>query len=298
MKFAIKLLLLLAIFQVKAESSVRFQTHISPQAQSVGDVLLITPDKKHWSTIKLDSAPKDGEHIKKQQMMDWLQHQVGSLQYHWQGKTTAIVHQKNISKAVDLLNKAKTALDAQLKSQGYTKVLLNSKTVLKDSNISLSDFIVELPQHHPVAKRVCVRLKYQKHSIPVWFSVKAYQSVLVAQHKIKSHTLAHQDHFALEKRNIAGLKSSPLTEYPKTLWVNQTLDKDQILTQDTLSIQPAIIQGQKVKVSVQQDSITITTEAVAQSDGYIGQSIRMKNLQTNKYFVAMVTGKNQAEIGA
>lgn len=65
-----------------------------------------------------------------------------------------------------------------------------------------------------------------------------------------------------------------------------------------LGNQPEVMQGQKTKVLVQQYGIAITIEAVAQSNGVQGQSIRMKNPRTNKYFVAVVTGKNSAEVVA
>lgn len=296
MKFVINLFLVLAMVQAQAKTLLRFQAHITPHAKYVGHLLLITPDTNNWSKITLDSQARNGDLITKKQIITWLQNKVGTFSYQWQGKNTALIHQITQSKAQDLLNKAQTALSRQLKQQAYEQVELSSKTILKDSDIALADFTVQLPKVYPTAKRVCVRLIYKKDSLPVWFAVKAYQSVLVAPQRIKSHTLIHRNNFLLKKRNIAGLKYPPVTRLSQNIWLKKSINKNHILTMEDLSPKPQIIQGQKVKVTLAQQGISILTEALAQSEGYTGQIIRMKNPRTNKYFTATVTGKNQAEI--
>ncbi|EHL30357.1 flagellar basal body P-ring formation chaperone FlgA [Legionella drancourtii] len=296
MKFAINLVFLLAIFPAQAETVLRFQAHITPQAKRVGDLLLITPDPHHWSKIILDSQPRDGARLNKKQIITWLQNKVGVFSYQWKGKNTAIIRIIVRTKAQDLLNKARQALAQQLKSQAYSQVLLNSKTLLKDSDIPLTDFSVQVPKKYPIAKRVCLHLNSKKRSIPVWFAVKAYQAVFVAQHKIKQHTLLHSEDIALQRRNIAGLKNPPLTQFPQRVWLTRSINKNQILTHDDVRTTPEVMQGHKVNVNVRQHGISIMMEALAQSDAYLGQAVRMQNPQTNKYFVATVTGKNQAEI--
>lgn len=296
MKFVINLILLLAMLPAQAQTVLRFQAQISPQAKAVGDLLLITPDTQHWSKIKLDSQPADGARLNKQQVISWLQNKVGVFSYQWKGKNTAHIHIRVRSTAAELLNKAQHALAQQLKKDAYSQVVLNSKTLLKDSDIPLNNFSVQLPKGYPVAKRVCVHLNYKKRAIPVWFSVKAYQSVLVAQHKIKQHTLLHSKDVVMQRRNIAGLKNPPLSQLPTALWLTRSINKNQILSQDDLRNQPEVLQGQKVGVHVRQHGISIMLEALAQNDAYLGQTVRMQNPQTNKYFVATVTGKKQAEI--
>jgi flagella basal body P-ring formation protein FlgA len=298
MKFVVNLLLLLSVFPIQAETVLRFRTPITPEAKKLGDLLLITPDKHQWGKIMLDSKPLPGTKLNKQQVLTWLQHRVGTFSYQWKGKISATIRETSGTKAKELLSTAQNALTKQLKKQAYSQVELSSKTVLKDSGISLANFKIQLPKGYPVAKRVCVRLHYQNRSISIWFAVKAYQSVLVAKHSIKRHTLLRSSDVILKKRNIAGLNSTPLTQFPATIWLNKSINKQQVLTQDLLGNQPEVMQGQKTKVLVQQHGIAITIEAIAQSNGVQGQSIRMQNPRTNKYFVAVVTGKNTAEVVA
>lgn len=298
MKFVVNLLLLLSIFPIQAETVLRFRTPITPEAKKLGDLLLITPDKHQWGTIMLDSKPMPGTKINQQQVLTWLHHKVGTFSYQWKGKTSATIRETTRTKAKDLLSTAQNALAKQLKKQAYSQVELNSKTVVKDSSIALANFKIQLPKGYPIAKRVCVRLRYQNRSIPIWFAVKAYQSVLVAKHRVKRETLLRPSDVILKKRNIAGLNSAPLIQFPATVWLNQSINKQQILTQNLLGNQPEVMQGQKANVLVQQHGIAITIEAIAQSNGTLGQSIRMKNPRTNKYFFAVVTGKNSAEVAA
>ena len=298
MKFVVNLLLLLSVFPLQAETVLRFRTPITPEAKKLGDLLLITPDKHQWGKIMLDSKPRSGTKLNKQQVLTWLQRKVGDFSYQWKGKNSTTIRETACSKAKDLLITAQNALATQLKKQTYSQVKLSSTTKLKDSSIALANFKIQLPKGYPVAKRVCVRLHYQNRSIPIWFAVKAYQSVLVAKHAMRRHTLLRPADVVLKRRNIAGLNSAPLMQFPATAWLNKSISKQQILTQDLLGNPPEVMQGQKTKVLVQQHGIAITIEAIAQSNGIQGQSIRMKNPRTNKYFFAVVTGKNIAEITA
>jgi flagella basal body P-ring formation protein FlgA len=298
MKYVINLVLLLAMFQAKAEVVLRFKEHIAPEAQYVGDLLIITPDTHHWGKIRLDSQARNGEWLNKEQLMSWLHNKVGMFPYQWQGKRSVFIHQKTRSTAQELVDKAQTALANSLKEQAYAQVKLIAKSKPKDCSIPLEQFKIQLPKEYPTAKRICVQLRYQQHSIPLWFAVKAYQKVLVAQHRMKAQSLIHQGDVILQLRNIAGLKHKPLTQLPANLWLNHAINKNQILTQDDLSNTPEVIQGQKVKVNVQEQGISIIAEAEAQHNAYLGQEVRMKNLGTHKYFNATVIGKNRAEIKA
>ena len=246
--------------------------------------------------IPLDSQPKAGQKITKQSIIHWIKSKKGSFNYKWKGKNTAVIQQLTRTTGIDLLNKAQSALKNHLEKQKYDSIVLTTKAHLKDSPLPLSAFTVLIPNEYPTAKQVCVRLNSGKHSIPVWFRVKAYQKVLVARYKIKNHTVVNAKDFILEKRNIAGLKETPYTQMPQTVWLKKSINSDRILTQKYLTDTPAVIKGQSVQVKVLNHGVSIITEAIAQHDGSIGQKIRVKNAQTNKYLVAVVTAPNQAEI--
>ena len=297
MKFAIKIIVAFFLaYQVNAQTIIRFKPNITTQAQRLGDLLIITDDSHHLANLPLDSKPRLGQRITKKQITEWLKNKTNLVTYKWRGKKTAVIRQLTLTAGVDLFNKAQLALKNNLEQQGYSPIELTSKAKLKGSILPLSAYTVEIIDHYPPAKKVCVRLNAGKHSIPVWFSVKAYQEVLVAQHPIKKRTEVHENDFILKKRNIAGLNDKPFTQMPQTTWLKKSINTNQILSPTFVAETPSVIKGKSVQVTVLSQGVSIVTEAIAQNDGHVGQKIRMKNLSTNKYFVAVVTAANQAEI--
>jgi flagella basal body P-ring formation protein FlgA len=301
MKYVIRIvpeiiLAFLLTCQAHANIIIRFKPHITTHAQRLGDLLDISGDKTHLANIPLDSMPRSGQKITKNHIINWLKKKKRVHNYKWRGKTTAVIQQLTRTSGIDLLNKAQLALKSQLEQHNYLQIEISSKAKLQNSSLPLSSFTVQIQKEYPTAKKVCVRLRSGRHSIPVWFSVKAYQNVLVAQHHIKNRTIVHDNDFILKTRNIAGLKDIPYNRLPQTIWLKKSINTDQILTPGFLTDPPFVIKGQSVQVKIVNHGISITTEAIAQKDGFIGQKVTMKNTQTHKYFLAVITAPNQAEI--
>ncbi|KGP63291.1 hypothetical protein EP47_09165 [Legionella norrlandica] len=296
MKYLVKLLIPMSLtVHGNTQVVMRFQPHITPHARLLGDIVLISEENEHWMAIPLASQPKAGEQISKKQIIQWLIRKNGQFTYLWRGKNRALIQQSILTKGNDLINKAESTLKQQL-LQRYESVELTVKTKVKNTEFPLSSYRVDLPKNDPPARQICVRLNHDNHSIPVWFTIKTYQKVLVAKYKIKTYTPAHESHFVLQKRNIAGLRSKPLTELPPKSWLKNSINKNQILTQDDLIKIPQIIKGQSVEVTVQHKGISLSIEAIAQSNGYKGQLIRMLNPASHKFFIAQITAPNKAEI--
>lgn len=297
MKFVIKLLLFMALFvQAQAQNSLRFQKHISPQASHLGDLIIISPDPSHWSAIALASHPKHGERITQQQVLSWLQSRANTQSYAWQGvKTIRVSGSKTKTSGAALIKKAQTALTAAL-SQHYDHIELKATGIPQDSNLAAAKFTSEFRTGHPPAKRICVRLKQGKHSIPIWFAVEARQKVLVAKQVIKSHQQLKANDFIWQNRNVAGLNTPPLTQLPENAWLKNTLNAQQIITQADLTTAPSAIKGRPVFVTVHKHGVAITVEAIAQADALIGDEVPLLNPKTNKVFTAKITAPNKAEI--
>lgn len=281
-----------------AQVTMRFQPNITTNVHYLGDVLLITNDRNNLRKTPLDSTPIAGQQITKKQIISWITRKKGHFSYQWRGKKNTVVRQRIKTAGTTLIKKAQEELRKQLETQDYSRVELTTKTKLRGSAIPLSAFKVSITNQYPSARTVCARLNYEKHSIPVWFTVKAYKRVLVAQRKIKVHTSVNEHDFVLKERNIAGLKASPYSQLPASMWLQKTMSKNQILTSQFLANIPAVTRGQKVQIKVVNRGISLTTEAIAHNDGHIGQTVKMKNIQTNKYFLAKVTGSNEAEISS
>ncbi|MBL7479159.1 flagellar basal body P-ring formation chaperone FlgA [Legionella bononiensis] len=298
MKFVINLMIPFVFFvQAHAEAVMRFQKHITPHAQYLGDLVDISSDRSDLMKLPLDSHPKPGEIMSKKQIIDWVTKKTGSLDYQWKGKSTALVQRLIQTTGNELRHKAQIALEHQFKSR-YDSMTLSPKGTIKDSEFPLSEFHIEIPEAYPPAKQICVRLSHGKHTIPIWFKISAFQSVLVAKYPISNRTQLHKTDFILKKRNIAGLRDKPLTKLPQAIWLKKSITKNHILIESDVAPTPQIIKGQWVQVTVMNRSISLLSRAIAEHDGYTGQLIRMKNPLSNKYFVARVTAPHQAEVSS
>lgn len=294
--FAVLLVLGLFIMPVQAQNILRFKAHISTDAKVLGDLLLT--DNPELSALPLDSAPRAHQRIEKEQIIAWIETHKGALSYQWKGKNSAVVQALTQSTGQELLDKAQAALRLDLETKHYESIEIKAKAIPNANTMPASAFEVLLPKHYPPASLVCVKLAYQNSILPIWFSVKAYQKVLVARQNIKAHTASTADDFVLKTRNITGLKSSPIGHLAKNIWLNKSINKHQILTTENLSPMPKVLKGQSVQIKIISEGISISTEAIAQQDGYVGQAVLMKNKSSNKPFNAIVTAANQAEVRA
>lgn len=195
-----------------------------------------------------------------------------------------------------LQDKALVALETALKKQTLSHWHVKPISHPKESRNKLAELTAKWDDTYPPAKRICVRLVHNKTSIPVWFSVKAYKKVLVANHKLNPHRQANSTDFTLQNRNIAGLTAKPLTILPANNWLKKSLNNNQIITDTDLMPPPLVLKGQTIKVIISSPGVRITTQAIAEKDAYLGDKISLINPKSKTHFTAVISGKNQAEL--
>lgn len=303
MKFVIKLntilmsSLLVATFSCYAGTTLQFQPVIRDDARVLGDLVIIHNDTQHWSALPLESFPAPGEIVTKTHILDWMVQHLGPIDFHWQGKTHIKINPSIKTPASALIKKAKTALMAQLKPH-YTRVQLDVISQVQGSSYGLDDLKTEITLHYPTAKRVCVWLIHEnphQKRIPIWFKVRAYTNVWVAKRRLSKNTLIENKSFNLEERNIAGLITAPAKSIPQHLMINTSITRNTILMNKMLKSPPLVTQGKPVKVTLHHHQITLIIDAIALEDGRLGQTITVKNQNTQQRFAARISGFQQAE---
>ncbi|WP_028388041.1 flagellar basal body P-ring formation chaperone FlgA [Legionella fairfieldensis] len=305
MKFAISLFLLM-INWVQAQTNplnqeisrrvvLRFRPLITTEATTLGDLLIIKNDRLHWEKLALDSHPKADDSLSREALIQWMQKRLGSFDWQWQGINHTTVKAINKTSKNSLLKKAQQDLAKEL-TPLYSRIELTPLNSAKNSIYSIESFHTRIKLTFPIRKRVCVWLTNSRQSIPVWFSVKAYQTVRVANHALPAHSIVHDNDFSWQERNIAGLRAEPAKNLNRPVWLKTSVPAHTILVENNLGDPPQIIHGQKVMIKVYERSITIATEALALNDGHIGQLITVRNPATQKTFSARVVGNQQAEI--
>ena len=205
--------------------------------------------------------------------------------------------QVKLTKGVELANKAQSALLQQLTKHHYEGIELSIRTIPGDTVVSLTELEVQIQDRYPPLKSTCVRLIGAKRSIPIWFTVKAYQNVLLAKRELRKRSSLNKADFIVKKTNIAGLRYKPYRKLPSGTWLNRDLKKNTLLSEDYISLLPQVIKGHKTEIKLSSQGVTLRTEGISQQDGYLGQSIKVKT--TNKtVLTAVVTAAHQTEVQA
>ena len=293
MKFVIKIGLVLLLNNLcYAQVILRFQPKINEKATRLGDVLVI---EKKWTNIPLDSHPTPGEIITKTKIIDWMTERVGPFKAEWHGKTQIKVKQSSQSSGKLLVEKAKAALIQKLEAR-YLRVEVTPLSHLQNSEYAPNEFKTKIHLTFPTSKRVCVWLVHDKTRIAVWFKVRAYSNVLIANHRIHYNTPLEPSTFSMKERNIAGLNSPPAVTLPQPIWLKSSIERNSILLKSQLKTPPLVVNGQRIKVATHNHSITIVMDAIALADGYFGETITVKNPLNHQTFVARINGFQQAEI--
>lgn len=190
---------------------------------------------------------------------------------------------------------ARSALFEKLKPH-YNRVELEALSNTNKTFDPAQKNIIEMHLTTPVSKRVCVWLIQGKQRIPVWFQVKAFQPVFVARQRLQYNTPVLAEAFTKAERDVAELNSQPALSLPEQAWLKSSLEPGKILLQNQLIDPPQVLQGQSVKVQLMNQHIRLIMDAQALGNGYLGQTIRVKNPLNQQTFSAKVTGLGLAEI--
>ena len=75
--------------------------------------------------------------------------------------------QVKLTKGVELVNTAQSALLQQLTKHHYEGIELSVRTIPGDTVVSLTELEVQIQDRYPPLKSTCVRLIGSKHSIPI-----------------------------------------------------------------------------------------------------------------------------------
>jgi len=77
---------------------------------------------------------------------------------------------------------------------------------------------------------------------------------------------------------------------------SRSVQKDRLLTWKDLAPRPDVRRGQMVEVVALSGSVSVSLKGMAMQDGIRAETIRVRNLQSNREFSAQVTGPSRAVI--
>ena len=116
---------------------------------------------------------------------------------------------------------------------------------------------------------------YRAVTVPLTIALR--RPVLVARHGLSAGARLDCADFVAEERDVAKLATpAQAADCQRSMRLRHSLQQGEVLDLARLAPMPAVRQGDRVTVSVQQGGIVIETFAVALADGEIGKTIQIR----------------------
>jgi flagella basal body P-ring formation protein FlgA len=142
---------------------------------------------------------------------------------------------------------------------------------------------------------------YQGHAlvgtVTVPFAVQAFESVWVAAHPLQKNSPLKPDDLVAKQVDIAkrpalGIKADQVIN---KMIARRDIDAGEVLRASDVHALLAVNQGDHIDLTVQQGVVSVTTKAVALTDGAIGSMVRVQPVKGHVVVAALVMGPYRAQ---
>jgi flagella basal body P-ring formation protein FlgA len=129
----------------------------------------------------------------------------------------------------------------------------------------------------------------------VWFAVRGFRTVLVADRHLAARSDAAVEHFALEERDVLAVGCTPLADSDAVAgsWTRRNLRAGDVVCDDALEPKPPVVRGANVAVVYSGPRIRIVATARAARDARLGERVQVSNPATGATYFAVATGDNE-----
>jgi flagella basal body P-ring formation protein FlgA len=127
-------------------------------------------------------------------------------------------------------------------------------------------------------------------SAQVRLRVRSFADVLVSADRLSSRDIIDEDSFVLERVDITDLREQPVTSMDDVLGYRLTrnLRRGAVLTMRAVEPFPDMEQNASVTIVFTAGLCTVTARGQSLQDGYIGETVRVKNEASGKIIRAEV----------
>jgi len=135
--------------------------------------------------------------------------------------------------------------------------------------------------------------------VPVWFSVEAWKAVPVAKTDLAAESILRADDLTMELRDVAQagriIDRLPADNGAR---LRRALVRGMPVPESALEPVTAISRNQAVAVKIASGSIMIETAGIAQTDGRVGDMVKIKNPGSSEIFLATVLEPGVVSVNA
>ncbi|MBV5318854.1 MAG: flagellar basal body P-ring formation protein FlgA [Desulfobulbaceae bacterium] len=121
--------------------------------------------------------------------------------------------------------------------------------------------------------------------------LNTFSDILTAVKTLHKGDVIKEEHLALQRQNLAGFED-PFQDQELIIGmqVARTVNAGKPLTQKDIVSPPIIKDGEMIKIFARKGTLLLSTSGIAQSDGRLGETIKVKNISSNKLIHCRVDG--------
>lgn len=297
------------VVQANPELPIRFKTGevlVMKNTYTLADIAVLDKlndqDRARLSNIEIGKSPKStyvtqvSRHLVSARLERVLPGIHKSLR--WSGEQRVNVRAGGVALDTNsLLHLAEKAMHDHL-SRVYDEFNIEVLSDVGDVIVPLGTVTLEtiIKQAEKISKRTLVWLdiyvdKQHVQTVPIWFSVQAYASILVASENLLRHQHLDSDDFYLAYKDIAGFSDKPLTSIENVAGrrLIKSLIQGDVLLESRLEKIPAVTKGAMITVQTTVGDIALETRGIAMNDADIEQRVGVQNSnKTASYFATVI----------
>jgi len=222
---------------------------------------------------------------------------------------TRVLPQRNVVQSVDLMNAARNYLMTILtKEYGFKKDALKVATRQEvQPQVVPSGKVTVVPRREderrplgPVTVVLDVRVNGERVATArAAFDVQATQRVVVARSQVVNGNVIDTGDVIIESRDVLTLPQDVVTDTAAVVgkMARLTLAPGTILGAGMVAIAPTVARNAQVSIHYQGERVQLQMPGVALKDGQKGDTIPVRNTDTNKVLEAVVLDRSNVVVG-
>lgn len=175
---------------------------------------------------------------------------------------------------------------------------IDSRLRLKSCTKALS---VNFPQYAEQLGRTTVKVNCtSKKSWQILVSVyiKKYMDVLTAKHSLPSQTAIQPSDLTVKRQDVSLIRGGYFTstEQMKNMIVRRPIKVGRIVSPSMLKPKRLVSQGDEILILAETGNLNIRVKGKALMDGFLGQRIKVKNMNSRRIFQATVISNGLVKV--
>lgn len=131
-----------------------------------------------------------------------------------------------------------------------------------------------------------------------WYAVAGFRDVVSAARRAAAGESLDAAAGQMEERDVLAVRCEPLTRVNALtgMRAKRPLRVDEIICADAVEPRPTVARGEAVVVKYVGPHVTLVTKGIAQADGAIGDTLRVRAARNSEEFAAQVSGAGEVTI--